>query len=206
MTAPRPSLPTPHRLLHATWSCVARSGFQATTAEVAAEVGCSPGTLFRHFPTRAALLEAALDRALHALRQDLPRAAPAELLHDALHRRWMAAGRNACLSPLAFRYWVLYAATPGLGSGAPEPLRWAPFGRPDRALGAALGTPALGTWALELLAATWAATVELTLARLDEAFRDEPEPDFDVAEELDRGFAAWWAGLGLARDTPVPAA
>lgn len=50
------------RLLDATVACLATKGYAATsTAAVCAEAGVSQGALFRHFPTRQALLVATAD-------------------------------------------------------------------------------------------------------------------------------------------------
>lgn len=200
------------RLLEATWACVDRAGFQATTAHVAAAAGCSPGTLFRHFPTRDALLRAALDEATERLTQFLPRAAPGDTLHEALRRRWEAAGTRAAGYPAAFRYWALYALTPGLPApaGGRAATRALVFAGAQGALAAALGTPARGASAAARLVATWVVAVDEAMASFEaydaaseQQVPTQPQPE-PTAAILEQGFAAWWAGVGLSRDLPVP--
>lgn len=174
---------------------MAQDGFQATVAQVAVAAGRSPGSLHRHFATKDDLLLAALDHARAALMAPGP--ALGDTLHARLRQHWHALGYQALAQPLAFRYWALYLATPGLPPTRLPRLerRLLLFRGADAVLAAALGQPALGTWAATLLVATWESTVAELLARRAEG------PD--EAAELDRGFAAWWAGLDLADDTPL---
>jgi AcrR family transcriptional regulator len=196
--APSAAALTRERLLTTTWAQVARHGFLATTAQVAAATGRSAGTLHRHFATKDDLLLAALDHALAALAVPDPSRVPGEAVHARLRRHWHAAGHQALAHPLAFRYWALYAATPGLPVGhlTPRQVRAEVFRGAEPLLAAAYELPSWGTWAAAWLVASWESTVAELLARA----ADGP----DAAAELTRGFNAWWAGLGLAHDMPVP--
>ncbi len=52
---------TQHRLLEATLDCVVRLGYaRTTTTEIVQRAGVSQGALFKHYPTKAALLSAAV--------------------------------------------------------------------------------------------------------------------------------------------------
>ena len=66
MTSPQPlgAPSTRERLIEATFTVVARDGLEATSVKmIALEAGITPGLLHYHFPTKDALLEAALRRA-----------------------------------------------------------------------------------------------------------------------------------------------
>ena len=53
---------TRRRLLEATLACLVRQGYaRTTTTEIVAEAGVSQGALFKHFPTKAALLGATVE-------------------------------------------------------------------------------------------------------------------------------------------------
>lgn len=57
----------------ATLRIIASRGIAAlTTAEIASEIGVTPGALFRHFASREAILEAAAGRAAELLDQSFP--------------------------------------------------------------------------------------------------------------------------------------
>lgn len=69
MASPRPvaAPSTRDRLIEATFAVVARDGLEAASVKtIAAEAGITPGLLHYHFPTKDALLEAALRRAADA--------------------------------------------------------------------------------------------------------------------------------------------
>lgn len=74
MTSPQP-IGTPNtreRLIEATFTVVARDGLEATSVKtIAAEAGITPGLLHYHFPTKDALLEAALRRAAESYAERL---------------------------------------------------------------------------------------------------------------------------------------
>lgn len=63
---------TRERLIEATFTVVARDGLEATSVKtIAAEAGITPGLLHYHFPTKDALLEAALRRATESYAERL---------------------------------------------------------------------------------------------------------------------------------------
>src|SRR5437660_12615728 len=79
--APARRQPTKQRLLDAGVRLFAEKGFRETTVgEIEAAAGLEPrrGALYRHFPTKEALLQAALERHLQSLadadaaREDVP--------------------------------------------------------------------------------------------------------------------------------------
>jgi len=77
-------LPTRERILEAAATVFHREGHRgATTRRIAAEAGVNEVTLFRHFPSKEALLAAAIDRqserALEALRPGTLPATPGDL-------------------------------------------------------------------------------------------------------------------------------
>jgi AcrR family transcriptional regulator len=50
-------------ILDAAWNCFARKGYyQTTMQEIAAEVGLTPGALYRYYPGKEAILEAIAER------------------------------------------------------------------------------------------------------------------------------------------------
>ncbi|NBB14493.1 TetR family transcriptional regulator [Caulobacter sp. SLTY] len=70
--APTPAKrnPTRERLIEAAFAVVAREGLEAASVKtIAAEAGITPGLMHYHFPTKDALLEAALRRSLEAYRE-----------------------------------------------------------------------------------------------------------------------------------------
>lgn len=70
--AARKTNQTRDRLIEAAFAVVAREGLEAASVKtIAAEAGITPGLTHYHFPTKDALLEAALRRALEAYRQRL---------------------------------------------------------------------------------------------------------------------------------------
>lgn len=111
------------QILEAATRCFARRGFHgATMQEVCAEVGMSPGGLYRHFPSKEAIVEALVERdhaetvgLVRAMRERRTLGAPgplaaalADLLRDAadnaLHVEVVAeAARNARVAALARR-------------------------------------------------------------------------------------------------------
>jgi AcrR family transcriptional regulator len=58
------------RILDAAEEIFGKGGESASTEEVARLAGVGIGTVFRHFPTKTALLEAVLDREFGRLRED----------------------------------------------------------------------------------------------------------------------------------------
>lgn len=69
---PEPQVPTRERLLRAGLTLFARQGFTETSVgEIEAAAGLQPrrGALYRHFPTKEALLEAAVARHFEAVQQ-----------------------------------------------------------------------------------------------------------------------------------------
>jgi AcrR family transcriptional regulator len=83
-----------HRLLDATMTCLARTGLAKTTIDdVAREAGCSRATVYRHFPSRVALVLAAVDAEIDALVAAIQDAADgAATLEDALSAMFVTAG------------------------------------------------------------------------------------------------------------------
>lgn len=95
-------LPTRERLLAAGLSLFARQGFEATSVgEIEAAAGLQPrrGALYRHFPSKEALLETAIERHFEAVKQvefDMLKAEPLAPREAALvFGRWLLADMDA---------------------------------------------------------------------------------------------------------------
>jgi AcrR family transcriptional regulator len=85
---------TRERLLQAAASLLAQEGLRGTTTTaVAVHAGVSQGALFKHFPTKTALLSGATEAVLASLVQDFRRGLP-KRLPDSLDAR-LAVGVNA---------------------------------------------------------------------------------------------------------------
>jgi AcrR family transcriptional regulator len=107
-----------HELVEAAWRVVRRGGVErATVREVAAEAGCSPGSLRHYFPTQAELLGAAMQAVAERVRSRIaalstgsdPSAAVLRLLEQVLplddERRtemevWLAFSARAQVDPV----------------------------------------------------------------------------------------------------------
>ncbi len=76
------------RLIEAAKTCFAQSGAATTLEEVAREAGVGIGTLYRHFPTREALVEQVYREALGRLAADAERLIKEEPPIEAL-RQWL---------------------------------------------------------------------------------------------------------------------
>jgi len=76
------------RLLEAAKASFARSGAATSLEEIAREAGVGIGTLYRHFPTRDALVEQVYRDALDRLSEDAERLAKSHPPVEAL-RQWM---------------------------------------------------------------------------------------------------------------------
>jgi AcrR family transcriptional regulator len=107
------------RLLRAAFDLFAEQGPEVGVNEIARRAGVGPGTLYRRFPTKEALVdelyEVVLDEMLAAIRQSLAGDVPGEALEQCLRRlgEIMAAHRG-CLARL-------FAARPaGAADRAPE--------------------------------------------------------------------------------------
>jgi AcrR family transcriptional regulator len=110
------------RLLEAAESVFARRGPSASTQEIARRAGVGDGTLFRHFPTKEALLEAVI--LLHSER--LAAEADARIAEEDAAAAFFAffahavaesATKNALIDLLERRAFDLEAADPALGAG-----------------------------------------------------------------------------------------
>ncbi len=123
MTSPQPAgaQSTRERLIEATFAVVARSGLEATSVKmIAAEAGITPGLLHYHFPTKDALLEAALRRAaedygerLAALRAAHP---PGRIVAAYLEEGRRAVDENAAFFRVRLAFAARALSDPGLGS------------------------------------------------------------------------------------------
>ena len=191
-------------------ACVAERGFSATSTDhIAQRAGLSAGTLFRVFPTKAALLRATLGQAEAELCSPGDVNLAGVRTYEQFRDLWDRASRNALACPAAFEYWRLYRATPlDTDWGLPAEPRLGPF----RSFGWLLAQAQVGhehprseldAW---LAAAQWAAAVHFLLAP-EKTFRPHPAMperalDRTAAPVLARAREACWAGLGIDRDYP----
>ncbi len=125
------------RILEVARELIGREGPSVSMDAIAAEAGVAVGTLYRHHPTKAALVEAVIGRSIDQL---------AEAAEDALGRGAGGPGAGEELARLfrvvAARYPVDEAvkqAAGSLGAQAPHP-----GSGPDGGFGA--GTPELRAW------------------------------------------------------------
>lgn len=72
-----------------------RDGVQASLAEIARACGIANGTLYKHFPTREALLEALIHDQVTSLRESAERLADSDTPHEALIEWLQEFGRCA---------------------------------------------------------------------------------------------------------------
>ncbi len=162
------------RAIAAVLACVARQGIRKTTLDdIAREAGCSRATLYRYFPSKQAVLDAAVlaerERVVDALRAA---AADAPTLEDAVVALLGTAGTELGQHP-ALRFVADF-----------EPERLLPqlcFAGGDRLLGAAAHAlaPGLAPFVGELdatRAAEWVARVALCLLCA-------PAPPVDLRDE-----------------------
>ncbi|MCA8931349.1 MAG: TetR family transcriptional regulator [Rhodospirillaceae bacterium] len=81
---------TPDRILDATEQVLRRFGpDKATVVDVARALDVSHGSIYRHFPSKAALRDAVAERWLHRVAAPLEAIAAADGLADAKLRRWL---------------------------------------------------------------------------------------------------------------------
>ena len=193
------------RLLDATLSLVSYHGFAAApTQEIARWAKLGTGTLFRHFPTKDALLHAAFAHATARLQcppcssTPLP---PEWTLQDLLRAHWWEAARRADRDHPAFHYWRLFRGTPLAGDlHFPLALPLGPFEEVPQLLLEAFGPSRDHLYHAWQLAAQWTAFFQFVLYEGPRpADPDGPTP----AQRMNRAYAAWWASTGLAADTPV---
>jgi AcrR family transcriptional regulator len=112
---------TRERLIEATFTVVARDGLEATSVKtIAAEAGITPGLLHYHFPTKDALLEAALRRAtesyaerLAALRSAHP---PGLIVAAYLEETRRAVDEHAAFFRVRLAFAARALSDPGLGA------------------------------------------------------------------------------------------
>ncbi|WP_285487406.1 TetR/AcrR family transcriptional regulator [Amycolatopsis taiwanensis] len=109
------------RVLSAAEDVFAAQGTGASTEEVARAAGVGIGTVFRHFPTKEALLEAVLLERLHRFVAEVARWAEAEDPGNAFYSflgQWvdMGTAKNAYIDALA----AAGAAAPRLGGEAQQ--------------------------------------------------------------------------------------
>jgi AcrR family transcriptional regulator len=182
----------------------ALQGVHATkTAEIASLAGVGVGTLFRTFPTKAALLQATYEHAIAQLTAPLQagegEVRRQEYLHQYLERWWQLTAQAALAHPAAFDLWRLVRTMPR--AAVPLPPLLGPF--------AALSAPveealARSPWhaqkgvplsvLLASLAAQWTAAVDVVLS--DEACRAEAALGKQV---LAQAYTGWWQSLGLSK-------
>jgi AcrR family transcriptional regulator len=177
------------RLLAATVACLATQGFTVSSATLAAQAGVGEGTLFRTFPSRAALLAATYPYVLTRLTPSLPSPQPGARLQAVLAAWWLAAAEEALAQPAVFACWRLWR-----GSASADPgLVYGPFATVRVLLHQALGQlPQLPVGLLPpravvpLFTAQWAAAVELAQAG----------PSAEARPLLQTLFTSWWASTG----------
>lgn len=192
----------------------AHQGVHATkTAEIAALAGVGVGTLFRTFPTKAALLQATYEHAIAHLIAPLQagegEARRQEYVHQVLERWWQLTAQAALAYPEAFDVWRLVRTMPRPAA----PL--APLLGPVATLAAPVeealtrspwyankGVPL--SVLLASLAAHWTAAVEVVLS--DGTCRAQAALSKKV---LAQAYAGWWESLGLSKSLaaapPAPA-
>jgi len=192
------------RLLQATLYCVASSGLEVPVSLIADLAQVGTGTLFRHFHTKPLLLEAAFAHAVTVLRGPYePIIAEPATLYSYWYRWWGHTASQAARHPDAFRYWCLFQHAPAHQAWAVSQERtlalfpqlpahlcrvYQPLERPAAA-------PFYDAW---LLSSHWTGALQFLLATF--SLGSDPTP----RHLLDRIYEAWWNGLGLARDLPLP--
>jgi AcrR family transcriptional regulator len=186
----------------------AHQGVPATkTAEIATLAGVGVGTLFRTFPTKAALLQATYEHAIAQLTAPLQggdgEARRQEYLHQYLERWWQLSAQAALAYPEAFDVWRLVRTTPR--PAAPLAPLLGPFaalaGPVEEALAgspwhAQKGVPR--SVLLASLAAQWTAAVDVVLS--DGACRAAVALGKQV---LAQAYTGWWQSLGLSKSLAV---
>lgn len=186
------------RLLHATVVCLAEQGFQVPSKVLAARAGIPEPTLFRTFPTKAALLAATYPYVLAQLTAPLAGQGPqpGERLCAVLARWWTLTAAAALAAPAVFACWRLWRGSARAVPGLP----YGPFAAARPLLHRALGprsphpTGRLPARAVvPLLAAHWAGSVELALGTAEA----------DRAALLGGLFASWWASTGWPAELPA---
>ena len=113
-------------LIDAAKSAFAEIGTSVALEEIARRAGVGIGTLYRHFPTREAMLEAVYRREVEQLSEVVPqlleRSAPGEALHKWMHLfvNYIATKRLIVpsLGPVTGRSSTLYATSVELITGA----------------------------------------------------------------------------------------
>jgi AcrR family transcriptional regulator len=114
------------RLIDAAKGAFAEIGTSVALEEIARRAGVGIGTLYRHFPTREAMLEAVYRREVEQLSEVVPhlleRSSPAEALHKWMHLfvDYIATKRLIVpsLGPATGRSSTLYATSAELITGA----------------------------------------------------------------------------------------
>lgn len=83
-----------------------------TTSTIAKEVGLSDGAIFRHFPSKEAIVEAAIDRVEEMLFAELPKPAddPLERLGEFIRYRVRVVGESPGISRMVFSDQLAQAA------------------------------------------------------------------------------------------------
>lgn len=179
----------------------ALQGVQATkTAEIATLAGVGVGTLFRTFPTKEALLQAAYEHAIQyliaPLQDGVGEARRGEYLHQQLDRWWQLTAQAARAYPEAFDLWRLVRTTPRAASG--EPLL-GPFAAVAVLIEEAFArSPSQAKKGVPLsvltasLAAQWTAAVDVVLSDL--ACQAEAALATHVLAQASK---SWWQSTGL---------
>ena len=195
------------RLLAATHGCVACDGFHATTTQnIALWAGVGHGTLFRYFPTKKALFLAAFDHATALLSGSEAPDPPELTLHELFHALWLRTARHAAQHAHAFAYWRLFRATPlDRDWDPPKALQLGPFRRVPHLILEAVGTTRYREYDAWLMASQWSAAVQFIMAVFPRNPVTPPDPREGPTplHALERAYEAWWAGIGLLRDTPA---
>jgi len=210
MNPPYPAPPPLRtRILEATLRQVMVEGFTTSTSAIAQEAQVGTGSLFRYFPTKTQLLQAAFAYASDLLR---PPAAAADLSPPALtvyarcQQLWRQTAQQAARHRAAFHYWRQYRTLPQhTGWCPPTELLLGPFDQVPGLLQRASGRTHYCEVDAWLLTSQWTALVQFILDTfyVGPGATYDPEQGPTPAQLLDRAYEAWWEGLGLLREMQV---
>lgn len=193
MTKPNP---TRERLIEAAFAVVAREGLEAASVKtIAAEAGITPGLMHYHFPTKDALLEAAMRRGLEEYRQRLIARRAATPPDQQLAAFFAEARDGAEADADFFRVRLAFAAQalshPALAEVLRE-LNAAAVAEAALTFAAAAGRTQANDRDLAL-----AATLKASFDGLMLAWLNDPSFPLDAAREILEGAARGWM-------TPLP--
>ena len=192
MTAPaRKTNPTRERLIEAAFAVVAREGLEAASVKtIAAEAGVTPGLMHYHFPTKDALLEAAMRRGLDGYRQRLIAKRTATPPEEQLAAFFAEARAGAEADADFFRVRLAFAAqalsNPGLAAVLRD-LNAEAVAEAALTFAAAAGRTQANDRDLAL-----AATLKASFDGLMLAWLNDPAFPLDAAREILEGAARGW--------------